>query len=69
MADPRDHDAAKRAFTMGVMGSTLDDCAAEHLPPELLRSAALDALARGLVARRELAIVEAALSPFGGLRR
>src|SRR5690606_1649044 len=48
---------------------TLEDCAAEHLPPELLRGAALDALARGLVARRELAAVEAALALFGGLER
>ncbi|MFO0696955.1 MAG: type IV toxin-antitoxin system AbiEi family antitoxin domain-containing protein [Polyangiales bacterium] len=48
---------------------TLEDCAATDLPPELLRSAALDALARGLVARRDLATVEAALAPFGGLER
>ena len=47
---------------------TLNDCAAEHLPPELLRGAALDALERGLVARDELAAVEAALGPFGGLK-
>jgi len=46
---------------------TLEDCSAEHLPPELLRGAALDALHRGLVARDELAAVEAALEPFGGL--
>lgn len=46
---------------------TLEDCAAGHLPPELLRGAALDALDRGLVARIDLAAVEAALSPFGGL--
>jgi hypothetical protein len=46
---------------------TLEDCAAEHLPPELLRGAALDALHRGLVSRDELAVVEAALEPFGGL--
>jgi predicted transcriptional regulator of viral defense system len=46
---------------------TLEDCAAEHLPPELLRGAALDALDRGLVARGELASIEAALEPFGGL--
>jgi predicted transcriptional regulator of viral defense system len=46
---------------------TLEDCAAEHLPPELLRGAALDALDRGLVARDELRAVEAALEPFGGL--
>ena len=46
---------------------TLEDCAAEHLPPELLRGAALDALHRRLVRRVELAAVEAALEPFGGL--
>ncbi len=46
---------------------TLEDCAAEHLPPELLRGAALDALDRGLVRRDELGAVEAALGPFGGL--
>lgn len=46
---------------------TLEDCAAHHLSPDLLRSAALEALARGLIARRELAVVEAALAPFGGL--
>lgn len=48
---------------------TLEDCVAEHLSPELLRGAALDALDRGLVARDELAVVEAALEPFGGLNR
>ena len=46
---------------------TLKDCAAGHLAPELLRGAALEALARGLIARRELAAVGAALAPFGGL--
>lgn len=46
---------------------TLQDCAAENLPPELLRSAAVDALARGLVTRDELEAVEAALRPFGGI--
>lgn len=46
---------------------TLQDCAASHLPPELLRGAAHDALARGLVERRSLTAIEAALSPFGGL--
>ena len=45
----------------------LEDCAAEHLPPELLRDAACDALERGVVARGELTAVEAALKPFGGL--
>jgi predicted transcriptional regulator of viral defense system len=48
---------------------TLEDCAADQLAPELLRGAALAALARGLVVRRELAAVVAALAPFGGLKR
>ncbi len=46
---------------------TLEDCAAEHLPPELLRSAALDAVERGLVASAKLDAIQAALAPFGGL--
>lgn len=46
---------------------TLEDCAAAHLPPELLRGAALDALDRRLVRRDELDAVEGALEPFGGL--
>jgi len=48
---------------------TLEDCSTAHLSPETLRVAALDALARGLVERGELAAVDVALSPFGGLRR
>lgn len=48
---------------------TLEDCAAEHLPPEVLRGAALDALSRGFVRRDELVAVKAALEPFGGLGR
>lgn len=47
---------------------TLVDCAAEHLSPEMLRGAALDALHRRLVRCDELAAVEAALEPFGGLQ-
>jgi len=46
---------------------TLTDCAHAHLPPELLRQAALEALHRGLVARSELAAVIEALEPHGGL--
>ncbi len=46
---------------------TLEDCAADHLPPELLRGAALDALHRGLVERDELDGVDRELEPFGGL--
>ena len=46
---------------------TLQDCATANLSPELLRAAGLDALSRGMVTRRELASVEAALAPFGGL--
>lgn len=40
---------------------TLRDCAAEHLAPDLLRQALDQALARGLVARREVRDVEEAL--------
>jgi predicted transcriptional regulator of viral defense system len=46
---------------------TLRDCAMGGLSPELLRQAATQALRRGLVAEKELAEVDAALKPFGGL--
>jgi predicted transcriptional regulator of viral defense system len=46
---------------------TLEDCASEHISPELLRAAALDALERGLVSRDEVSVMEKALAPFGGL--
>lgn len=46
---------------------TLNDCARVGLVPNLLQQAAREALARGLVTRGELADVEAALRPFGGL--
>lgn len=46
---------------------TLSDCAHGGLSPDLLRQAAEQALRRGLVARGELAEVERALVPFGGL--
>lgn len=46
---------------------TLSDCAASGLSPDLLRQAAQQALRRGLVNRSELADVETALEPFGGL--
>jgi predicted transcriptional regulator of viral defense system len=46
---------------------TLEDCAREHLAPDLLRQAAQQALKRGLVTRSELAEVERALAPFGGI--
>lgn len=46
---------------------TLNDCANESLSPELLQQAAQQALHRGLVARDELANVERALAPFGGV--
>jgi len=48
---------------------TLADCAHGGLAPDLLRQAALGALERGLVARRDLRAVETALAPFGGLAR
>jgi hypothetical protein len=46
---------------------TLEDCARDHLAPDLLQQAARQALRRGLVTRDELAEVEDALAPFGGL--
>ena len=46
---------------------TLSDCAKEGVSPEVLGQAARQALRRGLVARSELAEVERALEPFGGI--
>lgn len=46
---------------------TLEDCAIAKLPPEILRSAAVQALELGLVVRDELGAVESALESFGGL--
>lgn len=48
-------------------GRTLNDCARAGLSPELLGQAARQALRRGLVTKSELADVEQALTPFGGL--
>jgi predicted transcriptional regulator of viral defense system len=47
---------------------TLNDCAHAGLAPDLLRQATKQALARGLVTKAELADVERALKPFGGMR-
>ena len=46
---------------------TLNDLASRGLSPELMQQAARQALRRGLTARDELAAVEHALEPFGGL--
>lgn len=46
---------------------TLNDLATTGLSPELLSQAAQQALRRGLTTRGELADVEHALKPFGGL--
>ena len=46
---------------------TLNDCAHENLPPDLLRQAAQQAVRRGLVTRAELGDVEESLRIFGGL--
>ena len=46
---------------------TLNDCAQEDLPPDLLRQAAQQAVRRGLVTKNELGEVEEALRIFGGL--
>lgn len=48
-------------------GRTLNDSARSGLSPELLQQAARQALRRGLVTKTELADVEAALKPFGGI--
>ena len=48
-------------------GRTLSDCAQSGLSPEQLRRATQQALRRGLVTRSDLAEVDAALAPFGGL--
>ena len=55
------------AVPITSVGRTLNDCAREGLAPELLRQAVHQSLRRGLVARRQLADVEDALRPFGGL--
>ncbi len=47
---------------------TLNDCALAGLSPDLLRQAAKQALARGLVTKAELGDVEKALKPFGGIK-
>ncbi len=47
---------------------TLNDCARRGLPPDLLRQAAKQALARGLVTRANLGEVEKSLKGFGGIR-
>lgn len=46
---------------------TLNDCARDGISPELLKQATLQALRRGLVVKSELADVETALAPFGGI--
>jgi predicted transcriptional regulator of viral defense system len=46
---------------------TLNDCAIAGFSPDLLRQAAKQALARGLVTSAELEKVEKALAPFGGI--
>jgi predicted transcriptional regulator of viral defense system len=46
---------------------TLNDLARTGMSPELLRQAARQALRRGLTTRGELADVEHALEPFGGI--
>ena len=46
---------------------SLNDCAREHMSPDLLRQAAQQAIRRGLVTEAELGDVEEALKPFGGL--
>ena len=63
--------AADRAWHGPVPITTprrsLEDCVKSNFSPELLRQAAQQAVRRGLVARGELAAVEQALAPFGGV--
>jgi predicted transcriptional regulator of viral defense system len=47
---------------------TLNDCSLADFSPDLLRQAAKQALARGLVIKAELSQVQKALKPFGGIR-
>jgi predicted transcriptional regulator of viral defense system len=46
---------------------TLEDSSRDKIAPDLLRQAARDALARGLVGKRDLGEVRRALRGFGGL--
>jgi predicted transcriptional regulator of viral defense system len=46
---------------------TLADCARAQISPDLLRQGAQQALRRGLVTKPDVAEVEKALAPFGGL--
>ncbi|HEY1554017.1 MAG TPA: type IV toxin-antitoxin system AbiEi family antitoxin domain-containing protein [Kofleriaceae bacterium] len=46
---------------------TLEDCSRDKISPDLLRQAAQDALARGLVGKRDLGEVRRALRGLGGL--
>ncbi|HEY6922836.1 MAG TPA: type IV toxin-antitoxin system AbiEi family antitoxin domain-containing protein [Steroidobacteraceae bacterium] len=55
------------AVPMTSTPRTLNDCALIGLSPDLLRQAAKQALARGLVTSAELKQVEKALEPFGGI--
>lgn len=50
-----------------TVARTLEDCARDHLEPELLRQAAQQSLRRGLTTLDALPTVLAALAPFGGL--
>lgn len=66
-----DVEANERAWAGPVpitsVARTLNDLATSGLSPELLRQAAQQALRRGLTTRGQLADVEHALAPFGGL--
>ncbi len=55
------------AVPMTSARRTLNDCAREGLSPDLLRQGAQQALRRGLVTKDELAEVDAALAPYGGI--
>lgn len=64
---PADERTWVGAVPMTSARRTLIDCAHEGLSPDLLRQAARQATARGLVSKAKLARVEEALEPFGGI--
>ena len=66
-----DIDTGQRTWSGPVpitsVSRTLNDLARSGLSPELLRQASQQALRRGVTTRGELAEVEQALEPFGGI--
>lgn len=66
---PASHRTWFGALPTTVVARTLDDCARDGVPPEILRQAAREALRRGLVTRNEMTFVAKVLRPFGGISK